>query len=377
MRGVTHSDRLHPHLRVPTAPIANPENVISGDRWRISVIDSGLIRLEWRPSGRFEDRASQTVLNRSGEPVAMTIRESEDTLEIITDRAHLTYDRGPFSPEGLSVQATGGVSNHQSVWRFGDQAQGNLGGTARTLDEVDGRTPLEPGILSRYGIAVHDDSESVLMTEDGWFAPPEPGSVDVYVFSYGRDYRAALDALYRLTGPQPLVPRFALGNWWSRYHAYTADEYLALMDRFAEHRVPLSVAVLDMDWHVVDIDPRYGSGWTGYTWNHDLFPDPDGFLDQLHRRSLRVTVNVHPADGIHALQAPNCRWSSTRPAPASSLPTWSRFITRSNVRASTSSGSTGNPVGSRECPDSTHCGFSTTSTSSIRVVLAAHSHRAR
>ena len=78
--------------------------------------------------------------------------------------------------------------------------------------------PLEPGILSREGVTCYDDSRTVLLTDDGWIAPRRPDTLDLYVFAYGRDYRAALRAFYRLTGPQPLLPRFALGNWWSRYH---------------------------------------------------------------------------------------------------------------------------------------------------------------
>ena len=46
----------------------------------------------------------------------------------------------------------------------------------------------------------------------------------------------------------------------------------------------LSVAVLDMDWHLVDIDPSLGSGWTGYTFNRELFPDPPAFMAELHAR---------------------------------------------------------------------------------------------
>ena len=72
------------------------------------------------------------------------------------------------------------------------------------------------------------------------------------------------------------------------------------MDRFAAEGIPLSVAVLDMDWHLVDIDPRHGSGWTGYTWNRELFPDPPAFLAALHERGLATTLNVHPAEGVHA-----------------------------------------------------------------------------
>jgi alpha-glucosidase (family GH31 glycosyl hydrolase) len=55
-----------------------------------------------------------------------------------------------------------------------------------------------------------------------------------------------------------------------------------------------------MDWHLVDVDPRYGSGWTGYTFNRELFPDPRGFLAALHERGLATSLNVHPADGVRA-----------------------------------------------------------------------------
>jgi len=133
--------------------------------------------------------------------------------------------------------------------------------------------------------------------------PREGDRVDIYVFAYGHDYQAALDAFYAVSGRPPVLPRWALGNWWSRYHRYSADDYLALLDRFDGEGVPFSVAVIDMDWHRVDsVPPQYGSGWTGYTWERSLFPDPEGFLADLHRRGLRVTLNVHPADGVRAFE---------------------------------------------------------------------------
>lgn len=76
------------------------------------------------------------------------------------------------------------------------------------------------------------------------------------------------------------------------------------MERFELERIPFSVAVIDMDWHLVDIDPQYGSGWTGYTWNRELFPEPQRFLAWLHEKGLRVTLNVHPADGVRAFEDP-------------------------------------------------------------------------
>ena len=58
-----------------------------------------------------------------------------------------------------------------------------------------------------------------------------------------------------MTGSTPLLPRYALGNWWSRYWPYTSDEYLDLIDRFETEKIPLSIGVLDMDWHITEIQP--------------------------------------------------------------------------------------------------------------------------
>ena len=292
---------MQPHLQLDTSPVAHPDNVIAGDTWRITVLDPGLVRLEHSPTGRFEDRASQMALHRATPPVDFTVLDGH-LLEVHTDRLHLVYDRGPFTPHGLSVQVKGGITSYHSTWRPGADVE-NLGGTARTLDLVDGRVALEPGPLSHHGIAVLDDSTTLLLDDDGWVAPREPDSSDVYVFAFGLDHGRALAAFHALTGPQPLVPRYALGNWWSRYHEYTADSYLALLDRFDDEGLPFSVAVLDMDWHLVDIPSELGSGWTGYTWNTDLFPDPPAFLQALHDRGMATTLNVHPADGIRRHEA--------------------------------------------------------------------------
>jgi len=281
--------------------VAAPEAVVAGDRYRFTVLTDGLIRLEYAEDGRFEDRASTFALNRELPVPHFEVVERGTHLELLTDRLHLVYDGAPFSTTGLSVQVRGNISSYHSVWRFGDRPIG-LGGTARTLDMADGRVPLEPGVASREGFAVIDDSASPLFTDDGWVAPRDGSKIDLYLFCYGHDYAGAVAALYAVAGPTPVLPRFALGNWWSRYYEYTDASYLKLLDRFAAAGLPFSVAVLDMDWHLVDIDPRYGSGWTGYTWNRALFPDPTAFLAEVHRRGLHVTLNVHPADGVRAFE---------------------------------------------------------------------------
>ncbi|WP_426298182.1 TIM-barrel domain-containing protein [Arthrobacter sp. R-11] len=287
------------HLRLDTDPVPSGAQTLLGDSYRFTVLSSRMIRMEYSTTGTFEDRPSQLALNRNFEVPVFRVIDEDHQLQIITEHLHLSYNKKPFSANGLTVQVKGNLSAYHSLWRYSEAGE-NLGGTARTLDEADGAIPLEPGLMSRNGYSVLDDSTSLLLEDNGWFAPRTAGSTDLYFFGYGRDYRGCLRDFYRLSGRTPLLPRFALGNWWSRYHRYTAEGYKALMERFEAEGIPFSVAVLDMDWHLVDIDPRHGSGWTGYTWNRELFPDPDEFAAWLHQKGLRLTLNVHPAEGIRA-----------------------------------------------------------------------------
>lgn len=300
--------------RVPTptgavaTAAADPGCIVQGPGYRFSVLTDRLIRMEWSDHGTFVDHPTQLVQQRAFPVPDLTVRGTGDSLEIWTEFLHLRYDKGPFSPGGLSVSLRRPVLDaHRRHWRYASAdlpgGHGNLGGTARTLDEVDGARELDPGLFSTHGYAVVDDSDSVLLTGDGWLQPRPHRQPDLYLFGYGNDYRAGLRDYFRLTGPSPLLPRTALGNWWSRFHRYTADDYLALMDRFEAAGVPFSVAVLDMDWHPVDIDPALGNGWTGYTWDRELFPDPPAFLAALHERGLAVSLNVHPADGVRRHEA--------------------------------------------------------------------------
>ncbi|NQW91221.1 glycoside hydrolase [Curtobacterium sp. VKM Ac-2861] len=281
-------------------PVADPAAVVTGEHWRITVLDAGTFRIEWSDDGGFEDRASTFAIRRRLPVPAFTVeRVGEGGLVVTTERARLRYDGRPFSPSGLVVETIGPDANR---WRWGQEPR-DLGGTGRTLDDVDGRMPLEPGILARDGITALDDSESFLFEDDGWIGARVPGRRDVTVFAHGRDFDGALRAFHQVSGAPTRLPRWALGNWWSRYHPYSDTSYLGLVDRFASERLPFSVAVIDMDWHRVDsVPPQFGDGWTGYSWEPSLFPDPQAFLAELHRRGMRTTLNLHPADGVRAFE---------------------------------------------------------------------------
>lgn len=285
--------------RIKTEGHAEDAAIIQGEKYRFTVLTEEMIRLEYCEDGQFEDRVTQCVIDRKFKVPEYQVIENEESLEIITDKIHLVYNKQKFTDYGLSVQVRGNISVYHSIWHFGEEAT-DLRGTARTLDEADGAIELEHGIISRFGYGILDDSRSLVITEDGWVEPRKEDCIDIYFLGYGHEYEHCLKDYYHLTGKTPLLPRYALGNWWSRFYRYNDQEYKALMTRFEKEEIPFSVSVIDMDWHLVDIDPKYGSGWTGYTWNKELFPDPKEFMTWLHDHGLKVTLNVHPAGGVQA-----------------------------------------------------------------------------
>ena len=294
-------------------------NIIIKNGVRISVLTSRLIRTEKQPDGRFCDMPTQTVLNRSFDTPSFDVTDSPSGFTVKTDDVSFV-----FSPEGELLQAV------MKDMYDNDFRKGNLKGTRRTLDMTKGKVKIEDGILSRDGAAIMDDSTTLVLLDDGTVRPRDEylhrreNGTDRYVFAYGHDYKGALRDFYRLTGKTPLIPRFTLGNWWSRYKAYTQEEYLTLMKRFTDSEIPVTVATIDMDWHWVDIKKQFGkdvseyikqnrkidgiknnimaafqsSGWTGYSWNTELFPDYKGFLRTLQDNNYKVTVNLHPCDGV-------------------------------------------------------------------------------
>ena len=277
------------------------EMVVRGEKYRISVLTERLIRLEYSKKGVFVDEKTQTIMNRDFETFRFRVEEKEDSLSIVTKYLRLIYDKKEFSGEGLKINVSGNFGTTSSVWHYGDKNE-SLKGTVRTLDTIDGATELGEGVVSKKLWSFIDDSKSMLLVDDDFVVREDEEAIDIYFFGYGLDYKEALRDFYKLSGATPLLPRYSLGNWWSRYYKYTDKSYLELLERFKREDIPFNVAVLDMDWHITDVDSKYGTGWTGYTWNKEYFKEPEKFLKELHERGYKITLNVHPADGVRAFE---------------------------------------------------------------------------
>jgi alpha-glucosidase (family GH31 glycosyl hydrolase) len=295
-----NQDYTKENFKFECAPRANPKAIVQGTTYRFTILTSRLIRLEYSQLGKFEDRPSQTVWFRN-----LKVPEYEQSIrknKLIIETEHLRLIYNPeksFSAHSLQIF----LKETNQKWRYGQRDWGNLKGTHRTLDGAIGRRRLEKGLMSKRGYSVLNDSKTLVFDDSYWLTPREEKSLDQYFLGYGRDYLACLNDYYRITGKTPLIPRFILGNWWSRYWEYDEVELKELIRTFKQHNIPLSVCIIDMDWHLVKIDKKYGSGWTGYTWNTALFPNPEEMLKWLHDQHLKVSLNLHPAGGIKGHEA--------------------------------------------------------------------------
>ncbi len=302
---------LHSHLIVKTCPVAKDENIILWEDYRITLLTDRLFRIEKNASGTFCDDATLAVWYRDMKRVPARVTPGNRSICIKTSKVTLFLDK-KFTNSYIRIGRKEVEINNAE----------NLKGTYRTLDEFDGRyfrsskdhpIHMENGVISKNGVAVYDDTKTPILTQEGMPASRPEEEMDIYVFAYGHDYRGAVKALYSICGKTPLIPRYAFGNWWSRYHAYTDREYLHVLDRLANRDIPLTVATIDMDWHwSTTLDEAKGiskahkndafhggiSGWTGYSWNTDLFPDYKSFLKKVKDRNLKITLNLHPADGV-------------------------------------------------------------------------------
>ena len=309
-------------------PVANPEAVVICGKARFTVLTPEMIRIEYSAKGIFEDQATFTVTNRRLKVPRFRKREDNTYLYIVTDKVRLRYRKStnpvttPASPENLTIT----IDNNgcESVWYPGKSDSLNLKGTCRTLDGSNGdnkRAEMENGLISRSGWAVIDDSWAAIRSDGGrsyalrpnadmefdwWAERSDTDALDIYYLGYGNDYKKAISDYTKIAGKIPLPPDYVFGYWYSKYSAYSADDYRRIMSEIKDNKIPADVMILDMDWHWNVGNGQSGDkgGWTGWSWNTNLIPNPKGLLRDIHDNNFKIALNLHPADGINKNESP-------------------------------------------------------------------------
>lgn len=302
-------------------PKADPDATVIAGKARFTILTPRLLRLEWNEKGVFEDHATLAIINRNLPIPDYKVQQDQNKTVITTDALVLTYRHGgdqygKFVKENLSVDFLFDENGRKGSWYPGMDDSGNLLGTTRTLDGCDGHRVKEPycqGVVSRDGWALIDESDRHLIVNNDsdwkeWVEQrDDTDKCDWYLFAYGHDYKSAVRDFTKVAGRIPLPPKYAFGYWWSKYWQYSDFEFVDLAKQFKSLSIPIDVMIIDMDWHETWSEIRktqkkdeFGQrvGWTGYTWQKQLFPNPQNFLEDIHALGLKTSLNLHPASGI-------------------------------------------------------------------------------
>ena len=281
---------------------ANDKSVILGAQYRFTVLKEGLLRLEYSKEGVFTDAPTELVWFRNFPTPEFTIREDNHFLELSTKIFKLTYIKNkPFLGSKLNPKSNLRVEllGTDKVWYFGHPEVRNYQAPGMALDS-DGETKVK-GLYSPDGFASINDSKSSILEETGTLISTPLKRTDIYLFMYNKDFKTCLKDYYDLTGKPALIPRYALGNWWSRDIDYTDQDVAKLVEDFDHHNVPLSVFLLNSAWHKKPTDKKKTVN-TGFSWDKEKYPNYLKLIKYLHSKGIRLGLNINPIENIYPIE---------------------------------------------------------------------------
>jgi alpha-D-xyloside xylohydrolase len=131
-----------------------------------------------------------------------------------------------------------------------------------------------------------------------WKIDPKRGELGIeadgpgadYVLIYGPSFKRILETYTALTGRPGLPPRWAFGLWVTSYPQGPQAGVLAHLDEHRRRGIPLDAAILDYHWE---------QGFHNFRWRESLFPDPEGLIDGLKSRGVRLGLIITPFVNLH------------------------------------------------------------------------------
>ena len=94
----------------------------------------------------------------------------------------------------------------------------------------------------------------------------------------------------KLTGTQPMPPRWALGNFSSRFGYHSQQEVEATVQKFREEEIPLDAIIIDIFWFGKTIQGTMGN----LAFDRDSFPNPKQMIKGLKDNNVKTVLVTEP-----------------------------------------------------------------------------------
>lgn len=247
----------------------------------------------------------------------------DNSVHLVLPELTVKIDPKPFkisyyNAKGKLAEEERGLFFHETMrgFRFKlDDDEKLLGGGQRVLgmDRRGHRMPLYnrahygyttesnqmyyslPAVMSNKGYAIAFDnsanghldlghSESHILQFEA-----EAGRTS-YLFSAGNTMQNTVEHFVDATGKQPLPPRWALGNYASRFGYKTQQEVLDTVALFKELDFPLDAVVIDLYWFGPDIKGHMGN----LNWDLDNWPEPTNMISTLSQQGVNTIMITEP-----------------------------------------------------------------------------------
>ncbi len=87
---------------------------------------------------------------------------------------------------------------------------------------------------------------------------------------------------------EPPWPSWTMDHWvWE--DESTQESALALVDGYLERDIPVGAVIIDSPWE---------TGYNTFAWDTERFPDPQGMIDELHGKGVRVFMWITPGVNV-------------------------------------------------------------------------------
>jgi hypothetical protein len=258
---------------------------------RVSALSSTLVRVEPQGPKGFEDRTTFMVENRTAFPgIPLTLVEQNSSVALLSTTSYqiVLFQASPNSKESVSMPLSFLVTTPTGELLYNSTADASTPVQCAQLQRASCSTPCfwdkDSGRclnLQRARNLLHwpsplEERAYALVDYPRFFVPqwgptpiPEDAKVDpelrgtngydftnnvegdVYVFLLGDtidSWAQSRSEFLQLSGPVPLLPDYAFGIWFTRWHQYTEDEAKGEIEQWEKDELPLDIWGLDMNW---------------------------------------------------------------------------------------------------------------------------------
>jgi oligosaccharide 4-alpha-D-glucosyltransferase len=115
------------------------------------------------------------------------------------------------------------------------------------------------------------------------------GRMSYLVFS-GNTYPELINNYVNVTGKQPMPPRWALGNYASRFGYRSEQEVRDTVNQFIDLDFPLDALILDLYWFGKDIKGHMGN----LDWDKEAFPTPTKMISDIKAQGVNTVLITEP-----------------------------------------------------------------------------------